>query len=1289
MMDFRNYQWDISYSTAGLTPEGQPVDILHDFYIPVLKRAVKYDRMAGYFRSSSLAAASCGFTAFIENGSKMRLIMGADVTAEDAQAIILGLNHDLYNAKLLAELDFNENTTDEVKRGVELLAFMVAKGILEVRVAFRVHRETKVPIASDSTADGYVHMKWGVFTDMFGNRVYISGSLNESKTALTMNAENIDVHLSWEGAREVMRIDKVENEFNNLWNDNHPAFRVMTLPEAVNQKLIKIASRISRPVEFDGTSVLPKTISPPPAIEVLKALVIRDAPRMPSGKYVGMCTTPIDPWPHQKVVARRIIDNYKADYLLCDEVGLGKTIEAGLVIRSLYLSGLASRIVISPPAGLTKQWQTEMAKKFFLPFARVMPGARIAHAYIHPCEREAEHNNTFEPSLLIVSSALLYRRQREFEASRAVDLMLIDEAHYARRKNPRDGSVASPDYGKLYRMIYDSVRKRSGCLMLATATPMQLDSVEVHDLIKLTERVGQFLNDPTLMNCYFNCLGKLVCGNRLEQDDWEFLKGIISTLGELDANYWVNIQRYVIEQRFKYAIEEWLKHGRPPSSPGDISGVKKLIFMSSPLSRVMLRHTRPLLEKYKSAGKLTSNLARRNILPLPNITFNSQESLAYDDLREYCIELENQITSNNEAHWKSLRLYLSFLRLRFASSLKAIKLSLERRLEKVKLALRFLAGVNDNGELFEDTEFEDVLEEFDGDSDVIQSFIKNRSHADLEWEAGKLAEMLENLQDIKETPSKMKELFRLLDNRRRGGRLEQTVLFTRFTDTLEDILERLQAKDGAMLIGTYSGKGGTYYDPVQLKMVCVDREEIKRKFLRHDIDMLLCTDAAAEGLNLQTANLLINYDLPWNPMKVEQRIGRIDRIGQIHNQINVVNFCYVGSAEEVVYGRLWDRLSQAGIVVGTQQLSMLPVSQDEFNELASGRLTPDALEKLALERAKQHRRQTESMEIPAEDLYKIYERMSDGEGRKLPVSLDDIWDFLSNSRYLNELGCVNYYEPQARTMILNNFLDYRNGSAITTSSQTYEFGKQDLKHGLYFATYGNPCFDSIIDEFSKYETSVFCVRKIEIAHNNGFNLVGYVVAVNDAGIRSLKLIKSYDELKYIKIDEERQINEEEVRPFVDELRAFLHTEFGAIIAADRIRKRNIHAGKSHEILVFIAAAELLRRWIDNRSVSELFCDNYTNFCQQLMDETIVDVIVRSNIARAVKYSVFKLQIPQLGNDAYLTVDGILKECVIELLNREAGAIKENRYELRNDMVLKRINRKIEELENEILKTRTE
>ncbi|SLM31659.1 hypothetical protein MTBBW1_410014 [Desulfamplus magnetovallimortis] len=88
---FQEHSWQISYLSSTARVDGSPTDILEDFYIPVLSRAVTYDRVAGYFRSTSLAAASQGFSAFTQNSGKARLIVGADMYPEDVQAALQGI----------------------------------------------------------------------------------------------------------------------------------------------------------------------------------------------------------------------------------------------------------------------------------------------------------------------------------------------------------------------------------------------------------------------------------------------------------------------------------------------------------------------------------------------------------------------------------------------------------------------------------------------------------------------------------------------------------------------------------------------------------------------------------------------------------------------------------------------------------------------------------------------------------------------------------------------------------------------------------------------------------------------------------------------------------------------------------------------------------------------------------------------------------------------------------------------------------------------------------------------
>jgi hypothetical protein len=674
----RAVAWRLSYRTSAQKPDGQPVDMLHDFYLPALQRAVLYDRVAGYFRSTSLAAASQGFSTFVGRQGKMRLIVGAELAPEDVQAILQGAEERLA-AMLNAELAHPETWPEDVTRGVELLAWMVARGYLEVRVAFRVHAESGAALAIDALDDSYVHMKWAVFADAQGNRLYASGSLNESRTALTRNAENIDVHCDWHGDRDRQRVEEAEQEFDRLWADHNPSVRVLSLPEAVRQRLITLAADVTHPVKIDGSSTLPLA---PSALERLRFALLRDGPRLPGGRYVGMETAPVAPWPHQAVVARRLIDTWPYSYVLGDEVGLGKTIEAGLAIRSLYLAGLVQRVLICAPASLTQQWQREMATKFLLPFGRAMGGASARHAYLLPVPEERAASSIYALDLVILSTGLLVRKERlrDLAATARFDITLVDEAHYARRKNPTQGSRAEARYGNLYTVLQQNLRPKSRSLLLATATPMQLDLVEVADLLQLTRRVGAFQLDPSLMEVYYDLLGRLVRRQQPSEREWTFLRRAVLAVQDQDPVLWGFIQDAVIDARMRLAAQQWLDRGRTARG-ADLQSIQRLIFAAAPLSRVMLRHTRSLLEYYREQGQLGATLARRRIWPIPRIVFTAQEREAYDQLEAYCAGLAQQMTGKGGAgHTSAVGFLLSFLRLRFASSLFAIRETLRRRL---------------------------------------------------------------------------------------------------------------------------------------------------------------------------------------------------------------------------------------------------------------------------------------------------------------------------------------------------------------------------------------------------------------------------------------------------------------------------------------------------------------------------------------------------------------------------------------------------------------------------------
>ena len=1281
----RSRRWLLSYKTSSTVIDGRPVDILHDFYIPALQLAVRYDRVAGFFRSSSLAAASQGFSSFVGRGGRMRLIVGADLAPEDVRAILAG-DKERLAARLNDELDRSASWPAGVQNGVTLLAWMVARGYLEVRVAFRVHGETGEPLPFEAVDDGYVHEKWFVLYDEYGHRLYGAGTLNESKTALVLNAENIDIHCDWWGETDRLRAEKAAEDFENLWAGRVRHMPVMSLPEAVQKRLVRFAAGVGRPVEIDGTGAAPGVVQPPAAMERLRFAVLRDAPKMPGGRFVGMETAPVEPWPHQAVVVRRLVETWPYSYLLCDEVGLGKTIEAGLAFRSLYLSGLVKRILIAAPAALTGQWHRQMAAKMLLSFGLAHTTPETGHEYIFPRKENRPADSIYSPDLVIVSTGLLARRERLPALMRAkrFDIALVDEAHAVRRRNPAGGLEAGPDYGHLYLAVRDHLRKQSRSLWLATATPMQIDPVEVSDLLALTDRVGAFQFDPRLTGQYYEILGKLVYKQEISEQEWDFLRRAVRAVRVQDPLLWRFIEESVIDGRIRTAVERWLENGLIPRGR-DRALMPRLIFSASPLSRVMLRHTRRLLEIYRDRGQLQHNLARRHISSLPRIEFTPLERRIYDQLEDYCRGLAEQLQTRGDSKTRQMVSFLqSFLRLRFASSLYAFHETLRNRLRKVEATLRQQSAAEEGESEPGGSSLEELIYEGEDEDDLPAAgpLLKNRKPEDLEWERERLKKMLDSMADLTAASSKMKVLLKTLDGRKnqQTGRIRQTVVFTRFYDTLTDIVNRLRQVDQRMRIGTYSGRGAEYLDPGTGRMVGVDREEVKERFLRGEIDVLVCTDAAAEGLNLQTADLLINFDLGWNPMKVEQRIGRIDRIGQKHKDICVLNLCYSGSAEEIVYGRLLSRLAGANLIVGTQQVSLLPVLPEEFRELAEGVLTPEELEVRARERIETQRRQIESMEIDPADLYEIYMR-ANRTGNAAPVNLAAIWEALCGSQYLKDLGCTVSADPEKPTLTLHGIDQITEGGVLTVSRRLYEEGSADGGARVHFASYGDPFFDALLEHFAGFDLPAWVRRiSVPVPGMEDVEMVGYAVACRGAGdSTAVRLVRSWSDLDGLRPAEAETLREAEVSPLRAQLEHMVWEEMQPYLSAERIERANIRAARAQELVNYLVARYLLEARAGRngrqapygpflREVESLYRDR----------ERVLLTDLPAEILRPVNDDLlFDCQVPVVGDKAQIYVPLTLARSAVNAVNRLVDGMKVRKSELRVDTLLARLDREIE------------
>ena len=183
------------------------------------------------------------------------------------------------------------------------------------------------------------------------------------------------------------------------------------------------------------------------------------------------------------------------------------------------------------------------------------------------------------------------------------------------------------------------------------------------------------------------------------------------------------------------------------------------------------------------------------------------------------------------------------------------------------------------------------------------------------------------------------------------------MVFTQYADTMDFLRGELQ-KDAALKLMCFSGRGSEI-PAADGGWRQITRDDAKRRFRDGEAHVLLCTDAAAEGLNFQFCGALVNYDMPWNPMRVEQRIGRIDRLGQRHRRIRIVNLHYEDTIETDVYRALRDRIGLFESVVGRLQpiLARMPRTISE-TVLSGGRRSRQEAAEL-VERVQQEAREAE------------------------------------------------------------------------------------------------------------------------------------------------------------------------------------------------------------------------------------------------------------------------------------------------------------------------------------------
>lgn len=915
-------------SLAGTYSSGdQP---LTTFYIPALAASCHYDRMAGYYSAAVLRVAARGILPFLRNAQRhdgnMRLIVGTQLSPDDVAAIRNGdADRDAVIARTAREAPVALDGDQVGDAYLQLLGWMVREGLLHIKVGVPVDAD-QVPLAPQE-ANGYFHSKFGILTDTTGDRVAFLGSDNETAKGWLYNHETFTVAKSWLPQVWTEQGEHIVEKFTEHWNGHPDSGWVVQDLLGIDDRLLTLLTHDFMPPDADP---IWKTLSTPPMYRIPPDVAdTRDAwaelvdlaqiPRQ--HPFTAALTAPVAPLPHQTRILHRAITTYPRGYLLADEVGLGKTIEAGLVIRELLLSGRAQSALLLVPASVLKQWQEELHEKIGLDVPRYDDGAFYdPYGQVITTPSGAAPWSAFP--IVLASSHLARRkaRQAELVAAGPWDIVFVDEAHHARRRGSKPTDTPNALLSLLLRMRSAGSWK---ALYLATATPMQMNPHEAWDLIELLDLPGRWGRSAADFLSYYTQLGHTPAVRT-----WSILRKMLgdyfsepeaSRESALENNIKAKLGLVGSRAITRFDLQGIGAEKVAGLTPVEIEFYDQWLRRHTPMRDRVFRNTRQTLRDYQEAGLLPPDV----VIPVRHVqddfvSLTPWERQLYERIEEYIRRHYNAYLS--EKSTQAIGFIMTVYRRRLTSSFYAIRQSLRRRLNALQdgATLADLLTEDDQAAVEDATLFDP--EAFDASIDLLR---------------GEITELKDFLRDLDTMTGEDTKATRLVGDLTEATKTyASAVVFTQYTDTMDYVRDRL-LQAGFTSLGCYSGRGGELWDDIGSRWTGVTKGVIKQRFREGDLQVLIGTDSMSEGLNLQTCGRLFNYDMPWNLMRAEQRIGRVDRINATYPAIEVTNYFYADTVEETVYKGLREDFGDFTNIVGAAQPVLADI-EDTIRQLALG-----------------------------------------------------------------------------------------------------------------------------------------------------------------------------------------------------------------------------------------------------------------------------------------------------------------------------------------------------------------
>ncbi|MGG3756118.1 phospholipase D-like domain-containing anti-phage protein [Bacillus anthracis] len=715
---------------------------------------------------------------------------------------------------------------------------------------------------------GLIHGKAGVITLSDDTKTSFLGSANETYSGWKMNYE-----LIWEDST-IEAVRWVQEEFDALWHDP----TAIRLSDFIVEDIKRISER-----EVIG-SIDEWKEEAEPASTAVESPVYR--------QEFGL-------WEHQKYFIDLAFSEHKksygARYILADPVGLGKTIQLAMSAQLMALYGEKPVLVIVPKT-LIWQWQDELDTLLNIPSA-VWNGKEWVdeNGFVYP-NRGAEDIKKCPRKIGIVSQGLIVSKSPNSEHLLAKDYecVIVDEAHRARRKNLGDKKeLQSPDPNNLYKFLL-KMSKKTKSMLLATATPIQLYPIELWDLMNILSQK----NDSVLGNGFSmwrkreqipRSLKLITDDEQMEffnPENWEWIRNPFPPSFENEPTFGLLRRRLGLKEDDFVIQKSHFDLQKPEQSIIGRILDNKFYQQNNPYIRHVIRRERSYLEETINPETGGPYLKKIEVILHGEsdddaLVLSSYLKQAYRYAEEFC----NLIGKRS----KSSGFLKTLLLKRIGSSIEA----------GLNTGRKMLNEWNTSVSGWSDEE---------GD-EKIESDIKNLT-AEEEEMLLKYVKALEINEAIDPKYEKVVELLEEWKWLEKG-----CIIFSQYFDTASWVARKLSSHFPSEPIGLYAGgeKSGVFLDESFTKK---NKEDLKLAVKNRELKILVGTDSASEGLNLQTLGTLINLDLPWNPTRLEQRKGRIQRIGQVNDEVYLYNLRYKDSVEDRVHSLLSERFKSIHSVFG-------------------------------------------------------------------------------------------------------------------------------------------------------------------------------------------------------------------------------------------------------------------------------------------------------------------------------------------------------------------------------------